>query len=233
MYSLELDLELYFVPPMEDFGNGVALTRTLDLPFVPHSGLIVFGRELDDCPVPGGIPLKDVTWDVDRRVFLAKSTVALQDWPIVAIPDEIGQWVYRGWRLGSYLEQYEEDEDRLDVGGPELDIDLTAYCMDEDDWPELTKLQATCHRSRPREFNILFQLVIRLMAERYNNLPTAYAMYKTQRFIAQRESGVPDDPAARQFRAAKQDFKAMAAEQQAAWIRKVKRKYPSLPTVVR
>jgi hypothetical protein len=29
MYSLELDIKLQSVPPMEDFGNGISVTRAL------------------------------------------------------------------------------------------------------------------------------------------------------------------------------------------------------------
>lgn len=236
MYSLEIDLELYFVPPMEDFGNGISVTRTLNLPFVPHSGLLVFGQELDDCPTPGGFPLAGVTWDVDRQVFLAKSKLTVHDWPIVAIPDEVRAWVERGWRLGSFMEHYEDEDGRPEQeDGPEVVAsDLTTFVVGDEDWPELLKLQATPHRGRPREFNILFQVVLRTMAELHNNPAVAYAMYKTQRFFAEREYRDSDEPAeVRQFRNAQRDFEGIEIEEQVAWLRKVKRKYPSLRSVVR
>jgi hypothetical protein len=235
MYPLELDLELFFVPPMEDFGNGISVTRTLDLPFVPHSGLSVFGKELTDSPLPPGIVLEQLTWDIDRQLFLARSTLTIQDWPIVAMPNEIRQWIVRRWRLGSHLEQYENgdgtqpDANRLDVNVS----DLPDYVFSNENWSELIRLQEVSHRKRPPKFNTLFHVVIRTMTERHNNQASAYAMYKTQRFFSESQCHDPQQPtAARQFRDAQFEFETMSLEKQAVWSRTVKRKYPSLRAIL-
>ena len=235
MYSLELDLELFFVPPMENFGNGICVTRSLDLPFVPHSGLSVFGQDLTDCPLPPGIVLEQLTWDIDRQRFLARSALTLQEWPIVAMPDEVGQWIERGWRLGSHLEQYENGEDtQPDASGPDVNVsDLADYVFGDENWSELIRLQEVSHRKRPPEFNTLFHVVIRTMTECHNNQATAYAMYKTQRFFSESQCHGPQQPtAARQFRDAQREFETTSFEKRAIWLRTVKRKYPSLRAIL-
>ncbi len=34
-FTLELDLHLFFTPLMQDWGHGIVMTRTLQLPFPP------------------------------------------------------------------------------------------------------------------------------------------------------------------------------------------------------
>ncbi len=137
MFKLELDLHLYFDPPMADHGDGIAVTRTIDVPFPPWSGLLVYGRELDECPSPGGWPLKDVTWDVDRGVFLATTSLHSGGVPMAMIPDVVRAYVDRGWRLGSYMDLYEEpNEDE----SPEDDDAVEGGSVDEDEmelWPTM------------------------------------------------------------------------------------------------
>ena len=44
VFRLELDLRLYFVPLMSDTGNGITVTRTIELPFAPQIELGIAGR---------------------------------------------------------------------------------------------------------------------------------------------------------------------------------------------
>lgn len=62
-FRLELDLVLHFVPPMDERGPGITLTRTLELPFAPYSGLVIYSRRLDSFPDPLGFHLNNVVPD--------------------------------------------------------------------------------------------------------------------------------------------------------------------------
>ena len=93
MFKLELDLLLYFVPPMDERGQGIRLTRSLELPFPPINGLYLSGIAMDDPPTPMGCRINDLTWDLDRQVFMATTQLTNHDFPIATIPDEIGSWI--------------------------------------------------------------------------------------------------------------------------------------------
>ena len=54
MFKLELDMELYFVPPMEEIGEGICLTREFELPFPPLTGISLAGVALNGSPSPLG-----------------------------------------------------------------------------------------------------------------------------------------------------------------------------------
>jgi hypothetical protein len=115
-FRVELDMHLYFVPPMDEHGAGIIVTRIVDLPFPPFNGLAIHGKTMSECPDPLGFRLEDVTWDVDRSVFLARTSLISQKFPFSYIADEIAAWIGRGWRLDSYADPYQQqDDDDLEV----------------------------------------------------------------------------------------------------------------------
>ena len=100
-FRLEFDLSIFFVPPMDDHGPGIRLTRSFELPFPPTEGLCLNGAAFNPhSPSSEDFPVKGVTWDMDRRIFLAGIVLVCQDHPIESIPDELRAWIERGWRLG-------------------------------------------------------------------------------------------------------------------------------------
>jgi len=89
VYRLALDLDLYFVPPMEGNHGGITVTRNFTLPFPPTSGLAICGRQIEEHPDPHGFVLHDVLWDMDREVFTAHTSLESQALPIAEIPNAI------------------------------------------------------------------------------------------------------------------------------------------------
>ena len=75
MFKLELDMHLKWVPPMEEHGPGIILTRTIELPFAPTSGLHLFGTR-----IKLGILEGNTLW-----LFLGKLAAALAVITIVLI----------------------------------------------------------------------------------------------------------------------------------------------------
>jgi hypothetical protein len=130
MFKLELDVSLYYDPPMDEHGQGIGLTRIFEIPFHPSSGLYLTGGGLTDPPDAIGFKIEDVTWDLDRQVFLADTSLFSKDLPIAFIPDELRAWMTRGWRLGSSSEAYEEavysGREAEDVRG-RLEIGLSVH----------------------------------------------------------------------------------------------------------
>ncbi len=57
MFKLNLDMELFFLPPMVDNGRGICLTRTFELPFPPTANVLLSGVALNGTPVPLGYVL--------------------------------------------------------------------------------------------------------------------------------------------------------------------------------
>ena len=106
MYTLLFDNHITFSPPMGGLSTGVVLTRKVEIPFPPFEGLRLHSRTFDDCPVPEGFTLKDVVWDNDRGVFVAKTSLGCEVYPIREIVGVIRDWVSRGWALGCYRDGY-------------------------------------------------------------------------------------------------------------------------------
>jgi hypothetical protein len=48
--TAELDLHLYYVPPMEYSGGAIVLTRTVELPFAPTGDVSIHSRQFDGSP---------------------------------------------------------------------------------------------------------------------------------------------------------------------------------------
>ena len=95
MFRLELDLLLYFVPPMDEHGAGIAVTRALELPFMPSPDIMIWSKEIDESPEPMGFKINDLIWDIDRQVFLA-NTCLIDSGPMALAPHSIQAWVDRG-----------------------------------------------------------------------------------------------------------------------------------------
>ena len=220
MFKLELDLLLYFIPPMDERGQGIRLTRLLELPFPPTNGLHLAGIALDDPPCPLGFRINDLTWDLDRQVFMATTHLTIQNDPIATIPYEIGSWIDRGWRLGSYEDAYEQPEDTEDDSS-----EVTTESVDE--WDEDNRLPTMNPRSRPRVFNKFLRALVREMARLRNNESIAYAIDRTKMFFDEKRLK-EDSKAAIRFRDAQNEFSAMTWDQQYDWREKVIRTHPRL-----
>ena len=54
MFTLELDLVITYAPPMADRRGGIHLTREVQLPFPPYSGLQMCSGRIDQVPGPRG-----------------------------------------------------------------------------------------------------------------------------------------------------------------------------------
>ncbi|MFA9476939.1 hypothetical protein ACERK3_01405 [Phycisphaerales bacterium AB-hyl4] len=227
MYKLELDLHLYFDPPMEDRGGGIVVTRTIELPFAPSPGLMVYGQDLDECPEPGGWPLKDLTWDIDREVFLATTSLSSHGMPMAMIPDVLQGWLARGWRLGSYMETYPEPDDDAEEAPDPAAADEEDLEDEMDRWPSLPPSK------RPKAFNRLMRTLVRAMSERYNNLAVAYAMDQTKRYFDEHQLKQDTSRAAERWRQATRAFEELPPEQQSAWQEHVENHYPRLDRLVK
>jgi len=54
-FTLELDLHLFFTPLMQNWGDGIMMTRTIQLPFPPDDKTTIGGRSIEgDCKPPLG-----------------------------------------------------------------------------------------------------------------------------------------------------------------------------------
>ena len=228
MFKLNLDVRLYFDPPMADHGKGITVTRELDLPFPPTEGLFLGGVVLNGVPIPLGYKIKEVTWDIDRETFFANSSSSLVDFPIALIPLEIRSWIDRGWRLGSYEDTYEKEDKRV----TRFQRKPIACKWDWDDEDEAEKWQRMRPRSRPENFNKLFKAVVREMALLGNNSAVAYAMYRTHTFFDDTELEKDETPAAKKFKDAKSEFDRMSFDEHYDWCHSIARRCPHLAQFV-
>jgi hypothetical protein len=216
-YILHLDLHLLFVPPMNEYGRGVVMHRELELPFVPTSGLCVCGESLDECAGPIGFTLKNLTWDIDRRVFLAESWYNIHDDAIAHIPDTIRGLLDREWNLGSYQDSYE----------PELTTEAVDAAWDEEADDIVEVLHTLPRTQRSREFNRFFKALVRAMAENYDNSEVAYAMDSLGRFLSNEDLKFARPSLVDKWHDAQRQYNHMNNEQQLAWLAKVA-KYPMI-----
>ncbi|NLX07722.1 MAG: hypothetical protein GXY33_21495 [Phycisphaerae bacterium] len=232
-FTLELDLVLYFVPPMVEYGQGITLTRTLDLPFLPVPEVALCGKSIDEAPGPAGLRLDELTWDVDRQLFLAQTCIT-NEVPMAEIPMWIRSYLDRGWRMGSRAEAYRDEEEAVEEAA-ELAVeseaeagvwDLDVESEDAERWPSMPP------RSRPPEFNRLFKAVIRAMVERYNNLPVAYAMAKTDRFFTEEQRKELRTSVARKWWDICWQFEKLDWARQRRWFDGIIRRYPRLEKIV-
>jgi hypothetical protein len=182
--------------------------------------------------------LENVTFDVERGVFLARMRHVSLGFPIATLDGEVAWWVEQGWRLGSLAEAYMERsaaEERAET--PEAPAAPEEPEVDELDIEQLHMLPED---QRPAEFNNLFKALIRRMAESYNNEDTrsedawtAYAMDVTGRYFGPGRLGeVPKDRRAYGAWTKRRDeFEHLPYEKRWEWLEKVSA-YPDLASVV-
>lgn len=219
MFKLELDMSLRFVPPMLENSAGFVVTRTMELPFVPFDGLVVYSRQFTDHPDPeAGHKLENVTWDMDRKVFLAQTSLTHVDLPMGYILQEIRDTLRRGWRLGSYADSYQEQEEAATA------ID-EAIPVAHDDWKNEENWPSMAPSERPAHFNDTFGFLIGVMAVISNNPAVAYAMERTKRFFTEQQLKTDASAAAKKWLAAKSQYEAMSWEKQYAWQKRMAKKY--------
>lgn len=226
MYTLHLDLHLYFVPPMTEHGSGIVVTREIELPFPAFEGLRVFSKKFEDCPDPTGFTLKEVVWDIDRKVFLAETSLISQDLPIACIPDSIRDWIEHGWRLGSYCDDYAEP-DRDDDGSSIATAPSRLISLEDEE-----RMHTLPPRRRPKEFNRFLKAMVRHMAEGFVNVESAYAIERTGTYLS--ESDVREragGPAVKKWAEACKEFSRMSTRERLDWRDKTSR-YPSIEDVI-
>jgi hypothetical protein len=145
MFKLHLDLEICYSPPMSDGHPGVVLTRSLELPFPAHEGLVLHGAKMDQVTDPPlGIYLREVMWDVDHQVFLARASIVEHDHPMDLIPQHLKSWVARGWRFGSWRDDYVVKDE---LGSD--DVTASIYGGD-DEWERSEEMRRAPRRRRTR-----------------------------------------------------------------------------------
>ena len=233
MFSVEIDLVLRYVPPMVDRGQGIRLTRTVELPFPPNDHIALFsasweGWETFDQPL--GFPLKEIIWELDRNCFLADTHMSVTGLPIAVIPREIRSLLRQGWRFGSYNDVYGPKR----RGRRRLARVPIIRCRHWDD-DQAAQWETKRDASRPKAFNTILKAVTATMAQLGNNCRVAYAMSKTSTFV-----DLPDDPLHREldagekrFFAATQQYDALTSVQRWNWSQSVQRRYPRLVEGVR
>jgi hypothetical protein len=226
-YPIELDVRLSFDPPMSDGGAAIVVSRRIELPFVPYNGVQIYCRAWDDCPEPIGLALKDVTWDMDRQLFLAVAHHGYSDFPIATIPDEVRTWVARGWRLGSWMDWYERRE--ATAGPADERASPDTWLIDGDE-PDFERMHLLPPERRPAVFNRFWKALIRQMIESYADRPTAYAMDKSGTWRP--DDGDSNGSLRRAWTQHTEDFNRLSVDEQIAWEDRV-RKYPSLEGVLK
>jgi hypothetical protein len=229
MFRLELDLSIHYIPPMLESRRGIILTRSVELPFAPFPNLQIYSREIDDSPGPLGFMLKELTWDIDRQVFLAETGIVNTSIPVAEIPDDLCSWIERGWRFGSFADAY-VDPTMSDDEEPTGDSETGS--SDED--VLLEELPAKPPRNRPASFNKVLRALVRTMAELDNNAAVAYAIAKTQRFFDNVENIAKENetPAIRKYRVALSEFEEMSFDERYDWRTKIMKTYPRLDRIL-
>lgn len=227
MYAVDVDLVLRYVPPMEDYGGGIRLTRTIELPFPPAEDVSVFSKTWEGMEDPLGYILKNVTWDMDRNRFLADTMLSVTGTPIAMIPFEICQLVYHGWKYGSYKDNYQTRR----KGRRKRDKLLTISGCDWD--YDVAEAWETSPNNRPDEFKLVLQAVVATMAELHNNCRVAYAMLKTGCYFDIAKGTLPSDLPVleRRYSEALGKYDALPSDKQWDWAERVKRRYPQLVDV--
>lgn len=219
MYTLLLDFEIRFLPPMYEHGPGVLLTRELQLPFPPWKGLRIFSKVIDDCPEPEGMQLDDVVWEMDRRVFLATTELIDSGSPIPDIPRLLKSWLCRGWKFGSFRDPYRQDED--------------------DDAPSpRTSFKPIRGSKRLARIGPAHKAMIRFMVESRNDPAAAYAMdltglhYDQKEIQSARTCGTMDERM-KAYSNAFDSYIQMRDSRRQNWEESVTKRYPDLLEMAR
>lgn len=235
MFSLEPDLNLLFVPPMEDRGQGIILTRTIPIPIQPTSGLILCGRMLEEFgPTELGFQLDEVKWDLDREVFLATTTLTDVGLPLALIPDTVRSYIDKGWRIGSHSDTYADESEADDDDGDGMSVGTDGAATD---YEQLEILQGVPQNRRPKDFNRLFKALICEMVRASNNVSAAYAMDKLRRLVELPVDRDPITPAERtpiqkRWAATVEEFAHLGSVEQWEWRERVLSTYPGIENVI-
>lgn len=230
MSRLELDFVLWFVPPMKDQGDGIRLTRSIEMPFVPTKRVALYSHTWENIVgEPLGYQLKDITWDLDRECFLAETHTSATGVPIAMIPHEIASMIDCGWRYGSYRDTYSTGLKR----GRKRKKELPQLQIKKWDWDEAERWEAT-RDGRPAEFKTVLQAVIRTMLELHNKPAAAYAMHHTGTFFPIEDDihTQPQSPGEEKFLAAMRKFSAWSPDKQWDWCQSAQVRLPRLIDVV-
>ena len=82
---------------MNEHGEGIVVTRKSSNCRSRRSpGLRIFSKAFDDCPLPEGWGLEDVTWDIDHGVLLAHTSLTDSGLPMPLIPETVRGWLGPG-----------------------------------------------------------------------------------------------------------------------------------------
>lgn len=227
MFKLELDLHFSLVGTLPYHVAGVCLTRSLQLPFPPHEGLILFGKDLAAISKPVGFGLRDVVWDIDRGAFLATAGTD-EDLRIGMIANTIRGWIDRGWSLGSYADSYPTMVPRQE--GTKR---RKRHPVDRVDWDDLERMQVTPAADNPKWYVEEYRALVRVIADG-GSPSTAYAMDRTgvlSGHTLATESRHQHDPRDVEWNSTFNKFASLSAGAQRKWRAKVKR-YPTLRTLL-
>ncbi|EMB16515.1 hypothetical protein [Rhodopirellula europaea] len=213
-YTVELDLHLFFTPLMQDWGDGIVMTRTLQLPFPPDGKIAIAGRSIEGDGQPLGYRIRNITWDVDRDRFIATTVADCGGGPLAYIGDDIDRHLTEGWSIGSWQTHYDKSwkspiGNRFDRA--KFDIEV----MDEGD---LYKLETMPASKRPGAFNELMSALVRLLFNLNNNEALAYVMYKTKTYFQDEKEQSP------KFRDAMQGYEEMTSDERDRVRRNVMRR---------
>lgn len=231
MYTVEVDLHLQFTPPMDDHGKGIIFRRRFQLPFPPTPKVAIYSKHTDDCPDPLGMCLTDIVWDIDREVFLAKTTIGMVGEPLAGIPGIILDWMDRGWELGCWHDQYRAAEPaRNDADAAESDSE------GESEWDRMETMHTLPKRERPRWFNRFFQSLIRHMVEHHDGCAEAYVMDRLGRWLEVYDKRLTNPtkslpPEEEEWLRVRDEYREMTEEALDAWEKRVSR-FPRLAKVL-
>ena len=210
MYTIQVDLDVSFDPPMDTQSPGIELTRRIQLPFPPYDGLGICGKRISQGPGDQSLFLHEVVWDADRGLFTAESQSSnsgLIDLEVIRL--DITGWVKRGWVWGSSMLKHREEQ----WGCREFRVEGKAGEIDQVDDPVLAAL-------------------IRTMAANSNNWGRAFAMHRTGVLGTNKDLGHPNSTLAKRWKAAQEEWEAMDREQQHDWAKRVVHSYVDWPKAI-
>lgn len=232
MFTLELDLIITYTPPMSDNGGGIHLTRELQLPFPPYTDLRICSGRMDQAPGPMGFILKDVVWDIDREVFMAHCEMNSLDLPMENIPADLKAWIDLGWRIGSYNDRYDNEDEEGEEQTETLDDDDAPFGTDPEFERQLERPMLP-PRERSKRLNLVMRALVRTMVEVHNDESVAYAMDKTKRHFTEHQLEHNDSVHAKQWCNARNEYLEMGWKKQCDWQDRIMRTHPRLDKLVK
>jgi hypothetical protein len=225
VFSFDIDMSIYFAEILNEHGRGIRVTRRFELPFVPHQDILLSSFSLNGDDIPMGYKINEITWDIDRQVFFGQTCVVMHATPIAFIPFEIRSWLKRGWRLGTYEDNYKKPDRRsTNVRRRRLKCEWNESLEDDvaDEW------RRGSPQSRPASFTLLLRAMVREMVKLHNNVELAFAIAKTGRFFEKFELKDSANAAGRKFNDAIAEFNRLPLAKMESWQAGILRKYPRL-----